>query len=74
MSGKVEEVVYVTWDETGGNAAHVDASEATDLLDATSNGRFRRVVAARLTLPPAGPSEISLDVPDDGERRMVRRG
>ncbi len=74
MSGKTEAVVYVTWDETGQYAAHTEAEEAADLLDEKSSGRFRRVVAVRLSLPPAGPSEISLDLPEDGERPTVRRG
>lgn len=67
MSGKIEAVIHVVWDEEGAVAAHVDANEAADQLDAISNGRFRRVVAVRLSLPAAGPGEIKIDVRDDGE-------
>lgn len=73
MTSKIEATIHVVWDEEGNVAAHVDANEAADQLDAISNGRFRRVVAVRLTLPPAGPSEISLDVPEDGERPSARK-
>ena len=74
MSAKIEAIVYVTWDETGEYAAHTDAGDAAELLEEKSSGRFRRVVAVRLTLPDAGPSEVSLDVPENGERPTLRQG
>lgn len=74
MTGKIEATIHIVWDEEGNVAAHGDDNEAADQLDSISNGRFRRVVAVRLTLPPAGPSEIKLVVPDDGEGPKVRQG
>lgn len=73
MTRKIEATIHVVWDEEGNVAAHVDANEAADQLDAISNGRFRRVVAVRLTLPYAGPTEVSLDVSEDGPQPTVQR-
>ena len=72
MNGIIAATIHVAWDEEGNVAAHVDAGEAADLLDAMSNGRFRRVAAITLTLPSAGPVEVALDVPDDGARPLMR--
>ena len=58
----IETVVYVCWDESGTVAAHIDADEAADLLDSESTGRFRRVLALTLTLPPAKAIEMELNV------------
>ena len=74
MSEKIVAIVFVTWDETGEYAAHTEASDAAELLEEKSGGRFRRVVAVRLTLPHAGPSEVSLDLPENGERPTLRQG
>lgn len=74
MSGKTEAVIFVAWDETGEYAAHTDADDASELLEEKSSGKFRRVVAVRLTLPFAGPSEVSLEVPENGERPTLRQG
>ena len=56
----IETVVYVCWDENGQVSAHINAGEAADLLDSESNGRFRRVLALKLTLPPATAIEKEL--------------
>lgn len=72
MSAKIEATIHVVWDEEGVVAAHVDANEAADQLEAISNGRFRRVVAVRLSLPVAEASKISLNVPDDGQQPTAR--
>lgn len=69
----IETTVYVVWDETGAVAAHVDAGEAADLLEGQSDGRFRRVLALAVTLPPAGPIEMGLSVTVDGQRPAVRK-
>ncbi len=73
MIGSVETVIHFVWDEEGNVAAHVDAHEAADELDAISSGRFRRVLAVRMTLASAVSSEIKLDVPEDGEGPSVRK-
>ena len=60
-------IIYVAWDETGEFAAHTEADDAGDLLEEKSAGKFRRVVALRLTLPSAGPVELDVIVPDARE-------
>lgn len=65
MIDTFDTTVYVVWDETGCVASHVDAAEAADLLTQTSDGRFRRLLALRLRLPPAVPIEMSLAVLDN---------
>jgi hypothetical protein len=62
----IETTIHIVWDEEGNVAAHVDAGEAADILDGESEGRFRRVLALKLRLPPAGPIAMSLDVAEDG--------
>lgn len=61
--GRVQEVlVYVTWDETGEYAAHTDAAEAAEILEEKSSGKFRRLVALKLSLPPATAIEMRIAV------------
>ena len=62
----IEATIHIVWDEEGNVAAHVDAGDAADILDCESEGRFRRVLALKLRLPPAGPIAMSLDVTEDG--------
>jgi hypothetical protein len=68
----IETMIHIVWDETGAVAAHVDAGEAADLLESQSDGRFRRVLALNVTLPPAGPIEMGLTV-SEHERPPVAR-
>lgn len=60
----IEATVHIVWDEEGNVAAHVEADEAAELLENASHGRFRRVLALRVSLPSAGPIEMDLDVTD----------
>ena len=73
MSDTIEAVVHVVWDEEGNVAAHMDAEEAAEILESESNGKSRRVLALRLTLPVAGPVEMAMNVADDTTRLTVRR-
>jgi hypothetical protein len=57
-----EALVYLTWDETGEYAAHTDADEAAELLEEKSSGKFRRVMALRLSLPPSIAIEMRIAV------------
>ena len=66
-------IIYVAWDETGEFAAHTEADDAADLLEEKSAGKFRRVVALRLTLPSAGPVELDVIVPDAKEPVSVSK-
>lgn len=68
MSNEVKAIVYVTWDETGEYSAHVEAEEAADDLENKSDGKFRRVLELRLTLPSAGPQTMDLIVQESGEK------
>ena len=68
----IEATIHIVWDETGRFAAHADASEAADLLDADSDGRFRRVLALKVKLPASGPIDMSLDVTDRGETAAIK--
>lgn len=69
-TGMIEATIHIVWDEKGHVAAHVaahvDSGDAADLLDADSDGRFRRVLALKVRLPLAGPIAMSLDVTEDG--------
>jgi hypothetical protein len=57
-----EALVYVTWDETGEYAAHTDADEAAEILEDKSSGKFRRLLALKLSLPPATAVEMCIAV------------
>ena len=73
MSDTIETVVHVVWDEEGNVAAHVEADEAAEILENESTGKFRRVLALRLTLPAAGPIEMNLSALGDELKPIVRR-
>ena len=69
----IKTTIHIVWDETGAVAAHVDAGEAVDLLEAASDGRFRRVLALNVTLPTAGPIAMGLTVAEDGQRPVAMK-
>ena len=68
----IEATVHIVWDEDGNVAAHVDAEEAAELLENESNGKFRRVLALRVSLPSAGPIEMDLDVTDQAGTPVIK--
>jgi hypothetical protein len=68
----IETTIHIVWDDEGKVAAHVDASEAADILGSDSSGRFRRVLELRVSLPTAGPMEMNLDVADTSGSATVR--
>jgi hypothetical protein len=70
MSVVMKAIVHVAWDEVGGVAA---SSEAADQLDQQSAGRFRRVLALRLTLPAEPPIEMTLNAADPDAMPTARR-
>jgi hypothetical protein len=67
-----EAIIYVTWDETGDYAAHTDAADAAELLEEKSSGKFRRLVALKMSLPPATAIEMHVAVTDGSARPSVR--
>jgi hypothetical protein len=68
----IETIIHVVWDEAGNVAAHVNADDAADQLDATSEGRFRRVLALRLTLPSAEAIELDVTVADNDGPAIIQ--
>lgn len=73
MSNSIKATVYVTWDETGEYSAHVEAEEAADDLEGKSDGKFRRVLELRLTLPSAGPQTMNLAVEEQSAPPSLRK-